>query len=101
MRFEGSDFTFWEKNSAFVEVYSTAKIPRSGIPKVNVTFGWPRLNGQPAPLKRASACYPSKTGPAAPDGAVAKADGANVRVEVGPIFVRDEKQRRHDLSIAR
>ncbi len=101
LRFEGSDFTFWEKNSAFVEVYSTAKIPRSGIPKVNVTFGWPRLNGQPAPLKRASAYYPSQTGPAAPDCAVAKADGSNVRVEVGPIFVRDEKQRRHDLSITR
>jgi len=84
-----------------VEVYSTAKIPRSGIPKVNVSFGWPRLNGQPAALKRASAYYPSKTGPAAPDCAVAKADGANVRVEVGPIFVRDEKQRRHDLSITR
>jgi len=52
-------------------------------------------------MKRASACYPSKTGPAAPDCAVAKADGANVRVEVGPILVRDEKQRRHDLSITR
>ncbi len=101
LRFEGSDFTFWEKNSAFVEVYSTAKIPRSGIPKVNVTFGWPRLNGKPAPLKRASAYYPSKSGPAAPDCAIAKADGANVRIEVGPIFVREEKQRRHDLSITR
>src|SRR4051812_13483942 len=55
LRFEGSDFTFWDRNSAFVEVYSTAKIPRSGIPKVNITFGWPRVNGQPAPLKRASA----------------------------------------------
>jgi len=45
--------------------------------------------------------YPSKTGPAAPDCAVAKADGANVRVEVGPIFQRDEGQRRHDLSLMR
>jgi hypothetical protein len=101
LRFEGGDFTFWEKNSAFVEVYSTSKIPRSGIPKVNITFGWPRLNGEPAALKRASAYYPSKTGPAAPDCAVAKADGANVRVEVGPIFQRDEQQRRHQLSLSR
>lgn len=101
LRFEGSDFTFWNRNSAFVEVYSTAKIRRSGIPKVNVTFGWPRINGRPAPVKRASAYYPSKTGPASPDCAVAKADGPNVRVEIGPIFVRDERERRHDLSIAR
>ena len=100
LRFEGDSFTFWDRNSAFVEVYSTAKIPRSGIPKVNVTFGWPRINGQPAALKRASAYYPSKTGPAAPDCAVAKADGSNVRVEVGPIFQRDEKQRRHPLDLS-
>lgn len=99
LRFEGDDFTFWDKNSAFVEVYSTEKIPASGIPKVNVTFGWPRINGQPAALRKASAFYPHKTGPAAPDCAVAKADGANVRVEVGPIFVRDEKQRTHGLPI--
>lgn len=99
LRFEGDDFTFWARHSAFVEVYSTAKIPRSGIPKVNVTFGWPRVNGQQPPLKRAHAYYPSKTGPAAPDCAWIKADGETVRVEVGPIFQRDEAQRRHDLPI--
>jgi hypothetical protein len=101
LRFEGDDFTFWEKNSAFVEVYSTAKIPRSNIPKVNVTFGWPRINGQPAPLKRTSIYYPSKTGPASPDCAVAKAEGENVRVEVGAIFKRDEKLRRHEILLQR
>ena len=84
-----------------MEVYSTAKIPRSGIPKVNITFGWPRLNGHPALVKRASAYYPSKTGPAAPDCAVATAEGEAVRVEVGPIFRRDEQQRRHELLIQR
>jgi hypothetical protein len=100
LRFEGSDFTFWDRNSAFVEVYSTTKIPRSGIPRVNISFGWPRINGQPAAVKRASAYYPSKSGPAAPDCAVARADGASVRVGVGPIFKRDEETRRHELPIA-
>ena len=99
LRFEGIDFTFWAKHSAFVEVYSTAKIPNSGIPKVNVTFGWPRVNGEKVPLKKSSAYYPSKTGPASPDCAWIKADGENVRVEVGPIFIRDEAQRRHDVQI--
>ena len=101
LRFEGTDFTFWAKNSAFVEVYSTSKIPRSNIPKVTVTFGWPRLNGKKVDLKKASAFYPSaatgKTG--SPDCAQIKADGENCVVEVGPIFKRDEAKRRHDLPV--
>jgi hypothetical protein len=68
---------------------------------VNVTFGWPRLNGREPAIKRAHAYYPSKTGPAAPDCAWIKADGEKVRVEVGPIFERDEAKRRHDLPIKR
>lgn len=98
--FEGTDFTFWERHSAFVEVYSTSKIPRSGIPKVNVAFGWPRLNGEKVALKGASAYYPHKQGPASPDCAVVKADGEACVVEVGPIFKRDEQMRRHPLSIS-
>lgn len=103
LRFEGTDFTFWPKHAAFVEVYSTAKIPRSGIPKVNVTFGWPRLNGQPAAVKKASAFYPSAaTGTTgSPDCCWIKADGPNVVVEVGPIFKRDEAKRRHPLEVKR
>ena len=31
LRFEGSDFTFWARHSAFVEVYSTEKIPHSVV----------------------------------------------------------------------
>lgn len=99
LRFEGSDFTFWARHSAFVEVYSTERIPRSGIPTVNVTFSPPRLNGQEQPVKRAYAYYPSKSNePAAPDCAWCKADGKNVRVEVGRIFKREESRRRHDLA---
>ena len=101
LRFEGTDFTFWAKHSAFVEVYSTSKIPRSGIPKVNVTFGWPRLNGQKVGMKKVSAYYPHDSGPAAPDCAWAKAEGENCVVEVGPIFKRDEAKRRHDLEVKR
>jgi hypothetical protein len=99
LRFEGDDFTYWARHSAFVEVYSTAKLPRPGIPKVSVTFGWPRINGQKVAIKKASAYYPAKTGPAAPDCAWVKADGENCRVEVGAIFKRDEQQRRHPLEI--
>jgi hypothetical protein len=99
LRFEGTDFTFWERHSAFVEVYSTSKIPKSGIPKVKVTFGWPRLNGKKVPLKKAHAYYPDKGGPDSPDCAWVKAEGENCVVEVGPIFKRDEAKRRHDVDL--
>jgi len=101
LRFEGSDFTFWARHSAFVEVYSTAKIPKSAIPKVNISFGWPRLNGQQVALKKTSAYYPHDSGPAAPDCAWVKADGETCSVEIGAIFKRDEAKRRHDLPIRR
>jgi hypothetical protein len=100
LRFEGDDFTFWPRHSAFVEVYSTANIPRSNIPKVTVAFGWPRLNGEKVALKKTSVFYPN-SGPAAPDCAKAKAEGENSVVEVGPIFKRDDGQRRHDLQLQR
>jgi hypothetical protein len=100
LRFEGSDFKFWAKHSAFVEVYSTAKIPDSNIPKVNITFGWPRINGEKVAMKKVSARYPYKPGePIAPDCAWVKADGENCRVEVGPIFVRDATLRSHEIKL--
>ena len=101
LRFEGDDFSFWARHSAFVEVYSTAKIPRSNIPKVNVTFGWPRLNGERASVKKASAYYPDPTKGAtgSPDCALMTAEGENCVVAVGPMFKRDEATRRHDLPI--
>ena len=101
LRFEGDDFTFWARHSAFVEVYSTAKIPFSNIPKVNITFGWPRVNGEKVPVKRASVYYPHKPGEsgASPDCARVIADGENVRVEVGAIFVRHEKSHRQRLKL--
>ena len=84
-----------------MEVYSTAKIPNSGIPKVNITFGWPRLNGAKVDLKKVSAYYPDPKGgiPGSPDCAWVKADGENCAVEIGPIFKRDEAMRRHALPV--
>ena len=101
LRFEGTDFTFWPKHSAFVEVYSTSKIPKSIIPKVNITFGWPRLNGVKVAVKETAAYYPDPMGgvTGSPDCAWIKADGENCVVEVGPIFKRDEAKRRHELKI--
>ncbi|HEX5221575.1 MAG TPA: hypothetical protein VFZ59_18570 [Verrucomicrobiae bacterium] len=100
LRFEGADFTFWARHAAFVEVYSTAKIPRSEIPEVKVTFGYPRLNGKHPKLKSASVIHPGpgeRSG--SPDCAGATTDGSSVVVTVGPVFTRDAKDRRHPLDL--
>ena len=99
--FEGETFTYDASHSAFVEVYSTSKIPRSKIPKVNVSFGWPRLNGTKVDLRGATAYYPDPKGgvPGSPDCANVRAEGDRCVVEVGPIFKRDEGKRRHTLEL--
>jgi hypothetical protein len=95
LRFEGKELTFWNKHAAFVEVYSTAKIPRSEIPEVNVTFGYPRLNGRPPKFKSAQVIHPTTS----PDCATAVAEGDKVVVTVTKIFERDAKDRRHALDL--
>lgn len=100
LRFEGADFTFWARHAAFVEVYSTEKIPRSAIPEVKVTFSYPRINGQFPKLKSARVIHPADgEQSAAPDAATAVADGANVVVTLGPIFHREADDRKHALDL--
>ncbi len=100
LRFEGKDLTYWERHAAFVEVYSTEKIRRSEVPEVKVTFGYPRVNGQAPALKSARVVHPGpgeRSG--SPDCATAVADGANVVVNVGPIFDRAPSERKHSLDL--
>lgn len=87
LRFEGSEFSFWARHAAFVEVYSTSKIRQSRIPKVVVTFGYPRLNGERPALVKCSANYNVK---GSPQCAKASADKSSVVIEVGPIFKRED-----------
>jgi hypothetical protein len=102
LRFEGEQFRYWGKHAAFLEIYSTQKIPRSRIPRLVVTFGYPRLNGVKPPLKNALVTYNSDGGMPAPACARARAEGENIVTELGPIFVRDEAKDppgKHDLPL--
>ncbi len=69
------------------------------IPKVEVTFGWPRINGRPAAVTGASAHYPDRGTQAGPDCATIRAEGQAVRVSVGRIFKRDPAKRSHPLEL--
>jgi hypothetical protein len=100
LRFEGKDLSFWNRHAAFVEVYSTARIPRSEVPEVTVRFGYPRVNGQPPKLKNASVNHPGPgQSSGSPDYATAVAEGSDVIVTVGALFERDAKDRRHPLAV--
>jgi hypothetical protein len=99
LRFEGTQFTYWNRHSAFVEVYATSKIPKSGIPKVNVTFGYPMINGRAPGLKGSSVVHPIKGSAAAPPCATARAEGSKVLVEVGPIAPRKPGMDQHRLDV--
>ena len=97
--FEGKTFTFWNRNSAFVEVYATSRIPASGIPVCHVTFAMPRINGELPGLKKAAVAYPRKSGPAAPPCARTFEDGSSIRVEVGAIQKDSEMDPGRELKL--
>ena len=75
-------------------------VHRADIPKVNLTFSPPRINGVTPSIKRVSAHYPNEALTASPDCASVMPDGSGLRVEGGPIFGRDEKRRSHDLKLS-
>ena len=98
--FEGKTFTFWARHSAFVEVYATSRIPRSGIPKVNVTFGYPLLNGIKPKLRKSWAYHPATGVAGSPACAEVRAVKDKVEVRVGPIFLRDPKKLSYPLEVS-
>ena len=97
--FEGTNFSFWSSHATFVEVYATSKIPRSGIPKVNVTFGYPLINGAKPKFRYASAYHPTSGSAGSPACAKVRAQGDKVVVEVGPIFRRPSTANRYYLKL--
>ena len=66
-----------------------------------MTFGYPRINGQPPKFKSAHVYHPApghQSG--SPDCAKATAEGSNVVVTVTPVlFARDPKDRNHALDV--
>ena len=99
LRFEGEDFTFWDRHAAFVEIYATSKIPKSGIPRCKVTFGYPMLNGKAPKLKSAFAVYNPKGKAASPQCARAKSAADRVEIEISEIIARDVPRETLDLKL--
>ena len=102
LRFPGSDLTLRPSLANFVEVYSTERIDVSPVPAVNVTFGYPVINGTCPPIKSVSVHHPSgKEESASPDLARVTVDGSALKVEVvAEPFARDAKGRKYVLHPA-
>ena len=98
--FEGAVFSFWARHSAFVEVYATSKIPRSGIPRVKVTFGYPLLNGTKPKMRKSWVYHPSRGSARSPACTKVRGVGDKAEVEVGPIFRRNPSQHSYPLKLA-
>ena len=88
LRFPGDHLVLDRKIASFVEVYGRA-IPVEQIPKVTVTFGNLRVNGQPVDDPSATAVYPEGV----PDYANTTAQDGYLIVKVGKP-VEDRVQRR-------
>lgn len=78
LRFKGEGLVLERKIASFVEVYG-GKIPVDEIPKVIVTFGSLKVNGEALDAPAVEAVYPK----AVPDYADAKANEGSVVIEVG------------------
>jgi hypothetical protein len=102
LRFPGSDLTLSPSLANFVEIYSTARIPRSKVPTVTIHFGWPVVNGVCPPIKWVSVIHPSgKESSASPDLARATVDGSSIQVQIdSQPFARNAKERRYRLHPA-
>lgn len=84
LRFEGEAFSFNGRSTSFVEIYATSKIPRSGVPEVNVTFQPPSVNGKTLSPRSVSVYHPRKGDRGSPSPVIgrAKVIGKGVQVEL-------------------
>lgn len=78
LRFPGEQLTLSRKIASFVEIYG-ARIPVEQIPKLNVTFGNIKVNGEPRPSPPVDAIYPKGV----PDFADASWKDNTVVIQVG------------------
>lgn len=78
LRFKGENLVLERKIASFVEVYG-GRIPVEKIPKVIVTFGNLKVNGDPLKSPPVEAIYPNGV----PDYAEAKVVDESVVIEVG------------------
>lgn len=87
LRFPGGNLVLDKSLASFVEIYGPP-IPLNAIPKVTVTFGNLRVNGEPIKNATATAVYSKEV----PDYAEAVAKAGHVVVRIGSPVKRRARQ---------
>lgn len=82
LRFEGKVFKFNGRSTSFVEIYSTSKIPRSGVPEITVTFEPPVINGRKTSPQSVLVYHPRKGDRGSASPALGRAKLVNRGVQV-------------------
>lgn len=95
LRFPGENLVLDRMIASFVEVYGRA-VPVEQIPKVTVTFGNLRVNGQPVVDPAATAIYPEGV----PDYADATAQNGRLVVRVAIVLLHAKADdHRHEQGL--
>jgi hypothetical protein len=82
LRFEGETFSFNGHSTSFVEIYATAKIPRSEVPEVSVVFQPPVVNGEPLLPSAVSIYHPRQGDKGSPSPPLGRAEAVDGGVKV-------------------
>ena len=96
LRFEGETLALDKNNAGFIELYGRRPASLDDIPKIEVIFHHPVLNGRPVELANAVAFYPQGV----PDYAVARGvtdaetKSFDLHFKVGEKVERDKRQER-------
>lgn len=66
LKFPGRTLKFWGRHSAFIEIYGGKKVVIEDLPRLEIRFGMPRINGRAAEVRQLSVNFPRDSGPASP-----------------------------------
>ena len=66
LKFPGRTLKFWGQHASFIEIYGGKKVVIADLPKLEVRFGMPRVNGQSVATRQLSVSYPKDGSTASP-----------------------------------
>jgi hypothetical protein len=92
LKFPGRTLKFWGRHSAFIEIYGGKKVVIADLPKLEIRFGAPRVNGETMKVQKLDVNFPRRSkDPASPAIMTAELDGAEVVCKLkNEIFEREK-----------
>ncbi|MDR2385770.1 MAG: hypothetical protein LBD80_08975 [Tannerella sp.] len=82
--FQGDTLKMRQNIAAFLEIYSTAKIPFSDVPEAVVTFGYPRINNEELPLHNVKALHTTTGIASSPNVADVTSENNDISISISP-----------------